>query len=101
MEAARAGWSALAALLVTGKLFCLLGVLLTFAPRAIYGQIALLPLCFGIVSPRPILHDQQLAGLLMLAACPVVYVTAAIVIARRRLAALDRDGGWSLGRRPA
>jgi putative membrane protein len=100
-EAARAGWSPLAALLVTGKLFCLLGVLLTFAPRVIYGQVALLPLCFGTVSPWPILHDQQLAGVLMLAACPVVYVTAAVVIARRRLAALDRDGGWSLGRRVA
>jgi putative membrane protein len=100
-EAARANWSPLAALLVTGKLFCLLGVLFTFAPRAIYGQAALLQLCFGAASPWPLLEDQQFAGLLMLAVCPVVYVGAAIVMARRWLSALDRSGGWSPGREAA
>ena len=83
--------------LATGKLFCLFGVLLTFSPRTIYGSLA--PICFDPASPRPLVEDQQLAGLLMLAACPLVYVTAAIAIARRRLAALARDGGWSFGQR--
>lgn len=95
--ARNAVWPPLAALLATGKLFCLFGVLLTFSPRTIYGSLA--PICFDPASPRPLVEDQQLAGLLMLAACPLVYVTAAIAIARRRLAALARDGGWSFGQR--
>ena len=97
-EAKRGGWFPLAALLLTGKLFCLLGILLTFAPRVLYEQVAII--CFGSAAPAElILEDQQLAGLLMLTACPIVYVTAAIVIARRRLLALGRGGGWSLPRR--
>jgi putative membrane protein len=95
--ARRCSWTPLAALLATGKLFCLFGVLLTFSPRTIYGSLA--PICFDPAPPRPLVEDQQLAGLLMLAACPLVYVTAAIAIARRRLAALARDGGWSFGQR--
>lgn len=97
-EAKRGSWLPLAALLVTGKLFCLLGVLLTFAPRALYEQVAII--CFGsAMSPGLLLQDQQLAGLLMLTACPMVYVTAAIVITRRRLTALGRSDGWSPPRR--
>jgi putative membrane protein len=95
--ARNAGWPPLAALLATGKLFCLLGVLLTFSPRAIYGSLA--SICFDPASPRPLVEDQQLAGLLMLATCPLVYVTAAIAIARRWLAALARDGGWRFSQR--
>jgi len=98
--AKRGGWSPLAALLVTGKLFCLLGVLLTFAPRALYEQAAII--CLGSAAlPSRLLEDQQLAGLLMLTACPIVYVSAAIAIARRHLTALGRSGGWSLPRRAA
>jgi putative membrane protein len=97
-EAKRGGWFPLAALLVTGKLFCLLGILLTFAPRVLYEQAAII--CFGsAASAELILKDQQLAGLLMLTACPMVYVTAALMIARRRLIVLGRSGGWSLPRR--
>lgn len=97
--AGRANWSALAAVLVTGKLFCLLGVLFILAPRAIYWQVALLPLCLGAAAPSwTPLEDQQLAGLLMLTACPAVYVTAAIVLARRWLATMNNDDGWSPGR---
>ncbi|MGK9167666.1 cytochrome c oxidase assembly protein [Inquilinus limosus] len=97
--ARRAAWTPLAALLATGKLFCLLGVLLAFSPRPIYASPALPPTCFDPASPWPLVEDQQLAGLLMLTACPLVYGTAAILIARRRLAALARDGGWRFGRR--
>lgn len=97
-EAKRGAWFPLAALLVTGKLFCLLGILLTFSPRVLYEQVALI--CFGVAaSSELVLRDQQLAGLLMLAACPMVYVTAALLIARRRLLVLSRNGGWSLPRR--
>jgi putative membrane protein len=57
------------ALLLTGKLTCLLAVLLVFAPRALY--------------PHAALADQQFAGLLMLAACPLSYLGAALVITLR------------------
>lgn len=87
-EVDRAGWKALAALLVTGKLFCLLGVLLTFAPRVILGS-------HGYSGHHAPLDDQQLAGLVMLTACPLVYVGAAVVIARRWLATLRASRGWS------
>jgi putative membrane protein len=61
-----------AALLLTGKLFCLYAVLLTFAPRVLYGDAA-----------RIDLADQQLAGLLMITACPLTYVLAAVVLISR------------------
>jgi putative membrane protein len=62
-------WHGVLGLLVTGKLFCLLAALLVFAPRAIYGA-----------HPAPLLADQQLAGLLMIVACPLSYVLAGIVL---------------------
>ncbi|HEX4893022.1 MAG TPA: cytochrome c oxidase assembly protein [Hyphomicrobiaceae bacterium] len=80
-------WRAIAALLITGKVFCLLGALLTFAPRELY-----------LISARHgpehalSLEDQQLAGLLMLAACPATYVLAGVVLAVRWLDELARDG---------
>jgi putative membrane protein len=69
-------WGALAALLVTGKVFCLLGVLLVLAPRPLYAAVAL--------------EDQQLAGLIMLAACPLTYLGAALVVTLRGLGGLFR-----------
>lgn len=67
-------WHAIPALLLTGKLVCLLAALLVFAPRALYGA--------GHQHGAPLqpLDDQQLAGLLMIAACPLSYLVAAIVI---------------------
>ncbi|HLT89340.1 MAG TPA: cytochrome c oxidase assembly protein [Woeseiaceae bacterium] len=79
-----ARWQAILALLVTGKLFCLMGVLLAFAPRGLYPGLA-------TGSPQAALADQQLAGLLMLLACPATYVAAGIVIAARWLARLEHD----------
>lgn len=60
-------WPAVGALLVTGKLFCLLGVLLVLARRPLLhaGDAAVA------------LAEQQLAGLLMLGACPLSYVGVA------------------------
>jgi putative membrane protein len=62
-------WQAIPALLLTGKLVCLLAVLLVFAPRTLYGSAA--HAAHG-------LDDQQLAGLLMLAACPLSYLVVGI-----------------------
>jgi len=64
-------WQAIPALLVTAKLFCLLAALLVFAPRALYGSAAHVGHGLG---------DQHLAGLLMLAACPLSYLVAAVLM---------------------
>lgn len=77
-----ARWRAILALLVTGKLFCLLGVLLVFAPRALYAALG----THGAALP-----DQQLAGLLMLIACPATYIVAGVVVAARWLGRIDAD----------
>jgi putative membrane protein len=74
-------WRALMALALTGKLFCLLGVLLVFAPRMLYAAHAAAP----VFSSGDALADQQLAGLMMVVACPLSYVLAAVVIAARGL----------------
>lgn len=87
-EAEEARWRALGALLFTGKLFCLLGVLLTFSPRALYVRAA--ELCLGNpVTAEALIPDQQLAGLMMLIACPLVYVLAGIIIAARWLKEIE------------
>lgn len=82
--AANRPWRAIASLLITSKVFCLLGVLLTFAPRSLYPPMA----HHGGGDP---LADQQLAGLLMLLACPLSYLVAAVVVASR----------WLLGSEPS
>jgi putative membrane protein len=72
-----ARWHGAAALLLTGKLTCLLGALLIFAPRLLIeippGHMAL-----GLA-------DQQLAGLLMVTACPLSYVVAGVAFAAQAL----------------
>jgi len=72
---ARNSWQAIAALLVTGKLACLLGVLLIFAPRALYeaGHA-------GGHSAHALLDDQQLAGLYMTMACPLSFILAGVIM---------------------
>lgn len=79
----RRRWRAILALLMTSKVFCLLGVLLVFAPRALYTSAA------SHAQPASALHDQQLAGLLMLIACPATYLLAGTVIAARWLGRMD------------
>lgn len=68
-------WRAVIALLLTGKLFCLLAVLLVFAPRVLYAMTA--------TNMTIELADQQLAGLLMVTVCPLTYVLAAVVLISR------------------
>jgi putative membrane protein len=87
-------WHALPALLLTGKLVCLLAALLVFAPRLLYGASD---------GHGPLVHsldDQHLAGLLMIAACPLSYLVAAVVIT---VQFVNRDHAAATGllRRPA
>jgi putative membrane protein len=74
-------WRSILALLITAKLFCLLGVLLVFAPRTIY------PLLHGMEQDHVpfdvAIADQQLAGLLMLIACPLTYLVAGVATTSR------------------
>ncbi len=88
---AHAGWRSLAALLLTGKVACLLGALLIFAPRDLYG----LPgLSFVWCRTGPsTLADQQLAGLLMVTACPLSYLVAGVVLAAGMLRRLEAEDG--------
>jgi putative membrane protein len=59
-------WQAMLALLISGKFACLLGVLLIFAPRLLFGVHA-----EHAAHTATSLIDQQLAGLLMVTACPL------------------------------
>lgn len=88
-DAAAGRWRALAVLLLTGKLACLLGALLIFAPRDLYGLPGLaLPFC---ATGPSTLADQQLAGLLMTTACPLSYLVAGMVLAARMLGRAEAD----------
>jgi putative membrane protein len=88
-------WQALGALLITGKLFCLLGVLIAFAPRLLYADLMGLPTV--PLAGHVALSDQHLAGLLMIVACPLTYVLAGIVIAARWLSRIEAEAGWRQG----
>ena len=79
-------WRAIVSLLVTSKLFCLLGVLYVFAPRVLYPEMISRPGAHHVAQD---LADQQLAGLLMLIACPATYILAGIWITARWLRELD------------
>jgi putative membrane protein len=98
LRAGSAGhWRALAALLLTGKLACLLGALLIFAPRDLYRlQGFALPFC---TTGPSTLADQQLAGLLMVTACPLSYLVAGVVLAARML--MEAETAADLAARPA
>jgi putative membrane protein len=79
-------WKAILALLLSGKLACLIGALLVFSPRLLYAAI-----CYGQgvnLDTAGALADQHLAGLLMLAACPLSYILAAIVLTTQEIATL-------------
>jgi putative membrane protein len=87
-SSATSRWGGLAALLLTGKLACLLGALLIFAPRDLY---SLPGVSFALCSIGPsTLADQQLAGLLMITACPLSYVVAGVVLAAQMMLDLER-----------
>jgi putative membrane protein len=76
-------WQAMLALLISGKFACLLGALLTFAPRPLFTTHA------GHHGDAALLADQHLAGLLMIAACPLSYVLTAVILAVYTVNGLD------------
>jgi putative membrane protein len=77
---AAARWHTIPALLLTGKLACLLAALLIFSPRALYGAADRLVHAAGQLPGLRALDDQHLAGLLMITACPLSYLVAAVII---------------------
>ncbi len=85
-------WEGIVAILVTGKLFCLLGALLAFAPRLLYETACARPDCVGAATGSA-LADQQYAGSLMLIACPMSYVLIGTVMAARWFLDLERQAG--------
>ena len=84
---------------MTAKLFCLLGALLVLAPRPIYAAHSG-PHHPVVPSGLTALEDQQLAGLLMLAACALTYVAAGAIIAARWLRELVAQGTSPHGASP-
>jgi putative membrane protein len=91
----------IAVLLVTAKLSCLPAVLLIFAPRLLYELPAHGHAAHATWALTGI-EDQQLAGLIMVSACPLSYILAGIVVAAQMLhglaaAPLRRDPTSALG----
>lgn len=86
---ATARWRSIFALLITGKLFCLLGALLVFSPRLLFGSMGHHA---QVTATGGALADQQMAGLIMLIACPLTYVLAGVWITARWFLALEALG---------
>lgn len=82
-------WLTIGALLLTGKLVCLAGALMIFAPNDLY-RIARMSIAICAAGGSS-LSDQQLAGLLMVTACPLSYLVAAVVVAIRALARIEAN----------
>lgn len=83
-------WKPIMALLVTSKLFCLLAALFVFSPRALYPALAAAAHHPGIASAGG-LEDQQLAGLVMLIACPLTFVLSGILLAGRWIFDMEQE----------
>ena len=83
--AASVRWMSIAAVLVTGKLFCLLAVLIAMSPRTLYATLHA-----GHADQATALADQQLAALLMVVACPLTYIAAGVAIAAKWLEEIER-----------
>ncbi|WP_459598574.1 cytochrome c oxidase assembly protein [Bradyrhizobium sp. 5.13L] len=95
-----ARWQAVLALLLTGKLACLLAALLIFAPRTLYTSAAHLGHAAG-TSAAGALEDQQLAGLFMITACPLSYLIAAVIITVQLIAPQHSPGNPAHQNAPA
>jgi putative membrane protein len=84
-------WRAILSLLVTSKLYCLLGVLLIFASSDLYPGTDIA----HRYDPGD-LDDQQTAGLIMLAACPLTFVLGGVIMAAQWVQQIvdhDRSAG--------
>jgi putative membrane protein len=91
------GWKAILPLLVTSKLFCLLGVLLVFAPRELFSFRSVHDIQHDYLA-LDVMADQQLAGLMMLVACPATYLLAGVIVSARWLRSLEDRSVGSRGR---
>ena len=79
-------WQTIFAALVTAKAFCMFGAILCFSRRPLY------PLHGAHLAPDlSALDDQQLAGLLMISSCALVYVVGAVALFLRWMNKADRD----------
>jgi putative membrane protein len=88
-------WQTILALLLSGKLACLLGALLVFSPRLLIHTDS----GANVMADRAI-SDQHLGGLLMLAACPLSYILAAVVLVAQEINGLHRQRGRTPEDRP-
>lgn len=77
-------WNRIFALLITAKLFCLLGAAFVFSRRTLYPTFGN-PEAWGLTA----LEDQHLAGLLMVSSCALIYVAAAIALFGNWLFAIE------------
>lgn len=75
--------AAIAPLLLSGKLVCLIAVLLVLSPHPVYASTHV-----HIHPAAGLLADQQAAGLLMLTLCPLTYIAASIWLVWKWLAHL-------------
>jgi putative membrane protein len=89
----RSRWQAVAVLLLTAKLTCLLAVLMIFAPRVLHQ--ATVPVHTAHHWASAPLADQQLAGLFMIASCLLSYVVAGVIFAAQTIADLERTSNMS------
>ena len=79
-------WQTIFAALVTAKAFCMFGAILCFSRRLLY------PLHGAPLAPDlSALDDQQLAGLLMISSCALVYVAAAVALFLRWMNKAGRE----------
>ncbi len=83
-------WRRIFALLITAKVFCLLGAVFVFTRRTLYPAFGD-PAQWGLTA----LDDQQLAGLLMVSSCALIYVAAAIALFARWLFSIGPDAAFA------
>ena len=91
-------WSRILTLLITGKVFCLLGAVFVFTRRPLY------PIHGDLGLSMSSIEDQQLAGLVMVSACALTYVAAAIALFVHWMFKDEKIGfqlyPWRFSRRP-
>lgn len=80
-------WQTIFALLITAKALCLFGAILCFARGTLYAGHG--------EAVASALDDQQLAGLLMMASCALIYVAASIILFVRWMASMEQSVPWT------
>ncbi len=80
-------WISIFSLLITSKLFCLLAALMIFAGRPIF----MMDMPTNGAATGITLADQELAGLIMIVACPLFYVSAGVYIGAKWLFELGEE----------